>query len=236
MGVVLTWKATDKGPGGTAQFDIVVSENLVYSSTITEFPVESGANISDHVRPNLDTLTLDVMVSNTPLHGDNLLTGGTRGDITGIELEIPQPKRSLLGLTNLINAGLSLLAGPKAPPKAQVLAFDADFSATGETLDQLRQLQREARLVDVISRDWFLENMVIVNVTAPRNAADGSCARFNIEFRQIRIVETKQTTAPVPSEVRGKATVNAGKQDGKDASQKKSFAKSLKDKFAPNLF
>lgn len=47
--------------------DVVPSENHVISSTITDHPVEEGSNISDHARPDPDRLTLECIISNTPL-------------------------------------------------------------------------------------------------------------------------------------------------------------------------
>lgn len=47
--------------------DAVPEERHRLSATATEIEVERGVDITDHVRPNRDPLTLDVVISDTPL-------------------------------------------------------------------------------------------------------------------------------------------------------------------------
>lgn len=47
--------------------DTAETEQHDLSSTITDHPVEEGVDITDHQRPNPDTVTLNCIVSNTPL-------------------------------------------------------------------------------------------------------------------------------------------------------------------------
>lgn len=229
-GAYITWRATDQGPGGVLRFDAVTAETFISSATATEFPVEQGANVSDHVRKNLDKLTMEVVVSNTPIHGYHLLSAhGTRGRMQSVTLDIPQAKRGF-GLSALIGRVVDLFKS-KPATKASVLVFDTPFIATAETLDALVQLQTEGRLIDIVSRDWYLESMIIENITAPRTPDLGTSAKFTIDFKQIRIVETRQTTAPVPAEPRAKGIANGGTAGSKDAKgdRKKSLLKAGKD-------
>lgn len=217
----LMWKPTLSDPlGGSLQFDAVLSETYTQTATATEFPVEEGANVSDHVRKNLDTLHLEVEVSNAPIDGDNLINPMLpRGAVAPVVLDIPVHKRPLNSLSALISAGLgaisSLLFGKPDPPAAQVLQFFAPFDAGFETLEVLSLLLAEGRRVDIVSRDWYLEDMIITNVTEPRTRETGGNAQFSIDFKKIRIVQTQQTIAPVPTEVRGKGPVKAGAQGAK---------------------
>lgn len=57
------------GSGGedALSIDVCTSENHALSNTITDHPVEEGAPISDHSRPEARRLQLDCIVSNTPL-------------------------------------------------------------------------------------------------------------------------------------------------------------------------
>lgn len=48
-------------------FDACLSENHSASSTITSHPVESGANVTDHVHNNPDVVTITGLVTNTPI-------------------------------------------------------------------------------------------------------------------------------------------------------------------------
>lgn len=47
--------------------DAVLSEQHSSSAEVTQFPVETGTNISDHVRQQPDKLRIEGVVSNTPL-------------------------------------------------------------------------------------------------------------------------------------------------------------------------
>lgn len=235
MGAYILWRATDKAPAGSLSFDAVTSETVVFGSTVTEFPVESGANVSDHVRENLDTISLEVFASNHPVHGGNHVNPDSpRGDVQSVLLDIPVFQRPINSLSAAISAGVGALSklifGEKDPLRAQLLSFSSSFSATQETYDKLRQLKAEKRIVEVITRDAYLDSMILENVTMPRTPAEGSGAKFSLEFKQIRIVETLQTFAPVPAEPRGKGVAKAGAVGGNpaaDAEKKKSILKGL---------
>lgn len=51
----------------TIQVDATVTERHQSKAEITRSPVESGAKITDHIRPEPDMLTLEGIVTNTPL-------------------------------------------------------------------------------------------------------------------------------------------------------------------------
>lgn len=50
------------------ELDVTRSEQHAGEVEVTEHPVEEGFNVTDHARPKPDTLTLDCIVSNTPLN------------------------------------------------------------------------------------------------------------------------------------------------------------------------
>lgn len=52
----------------TIELDASISESHMGEVEITEHPVEQGANVSDHARPKPDILTIEGMVSNTPVN------------------------------------------------------------------------------------------------------------------------------------------------------------------------
>lgn len=51
------------------QFDAVLSESHDFDSEVTEHVVEEGVNVSDHVRPNLKKVSLEVLFSDSPIFG-----------------------------------------------------------------------------------------------------------------------------------------------------------------------
>jgi len=63
--------ATEKYTGptmiGDLALDCTVTETHTATSTVTEHPVESGANITDHIRPEPVQLSITGIVSDTPI-------------------------------------------------------------------------------------------------------------------------------------------------------------------------
>lgn len=94
-------------------FDATMREQHSSSSLITEHAVEDGANISDHMRPENDRLTLDIVVSNTPIRTKKFNDAnpelsdmeGSVGSFVAANLFVSRPKRRLPGNPKLINPG-----------------------------------------------------------------------------------------------------------------------------------
>lgn len=51
------------------EIDAEISSDHNFDAEVTDHPVEKGANVTDHVRPQPITLTVDGVVSNTPIGG-----------------------------------------------------------------------------------------------------------------------------------------------------------------------
>lgn len=60
---------TGTGTTDVVEVDAVVSEQHTLSNKITDHPVEQGANVSDHSRPDPRRVTLQCVHTNTPLSG-----------------------------------------------------------------------------------------------------------------------------------------------------------------------
>ena len=77
---MITFIDTLLGPVG---FDAVLSETISASSTVTSNPIETGAEINDHIFTNPKIYTLSAGVTNTPLHlsENDLFTS----DIVGVD-------------------------------------------------------------------------------------------------------------------------------------------------------
>ena len=52
---------------GPVEVDATTSEEHSATNEITRHPVEKGARITDHIRPEAETLTLECLVANTPI-------------------------------------------------------------------------------------------------------------------------------------------------------------------------
>lgn len=66
-------------PAGAIEFDAAIEEDHEAEVDVTKFPVEEGADVTDHLRPRPERITIQGIVSNTPL---TLLSVEAARDIT----------------------------------------------------------------------------------------------------------------------------------------------------------
>lgn len=194
-------------------FDVVEKESLKHTATATEHPVEEGSNVSDHVRDNLDVVTLEVFISNTPITDVNQLYNG---QVAGLELDVPRYDKPIAVMPGAaINAGLDAIASAISGPqqwKAMVLQFPEKFNNVGFIFNTLIDWKQRGVLGKVITPHRTYESVVITNVEMSRDAASGAGGAISLEFKEIRLVEAKLITAPIPTEDRGKIMKSKGRQ------------------------
>lgn len=192
----------------TLIFDCVSTESHEGTSELTEHSVESGAPISDHKRANPDKVTIEALVTNTPLDAPPASGYGT----STIQATVRQPDEN--------NAA-----------KASVVVFSAGFDRIGDVSDTLRRLRLEATPVTLTTRIRTYENVQVIGVTEPRGAEDGDSLRMTITVRQVRIAQSRTASTPVPQEPRGAAAHNRGAQEGTDQTRRSSALARARDEY-----
>lgn len=109
-------------------FDATVRERHSLSALITEHAVENGSNISDHMRPDNDRLSLEIVISNTPIrtgpHGPanpalSHMDGAT-GEFQKANLFYHRARHRLPGGPTLTNPGSPPLAIRDLAPGASL--------------------------------------------------------------------------------------------------------------------
>lgn len=200
----------EDGSGRIVTFDVIESETHETISEITAHPVEKGVEITDHVRPQPDRLSVIGVITNQPIFINPITE---RGELLDFPFEAPEyfPSAEALltspggalrfGVGALSNAIGDLLGLNEQ--SAKLLSFGAPFNAIIETYETLIELQKNAVLLSIFTPVRFYVDMLIERVATPRTAGDASVA-FQIDFRQIRVVESGSVTAPpIPVEPRG---------------------------------
>lgn len=206
----------DDGSDRIVTFDAIEDELHETIAVVTDHPVEVGVDVTDHVRPLPDRLSLVGYVSNQPIVVNPFTQ---RGEIRSFKLEVPQyepPLEPTPGsiFRNTIAAVDGLLFG-EPEHTAQVLAFSSPFDAIRETYDLLVELQKGAVLLEVITPLRWYEDMILERVGAPRTSFDSGVS-FGLDLRQLRVVESGQVVAaPVPEEPRGGPEQAKGSQGAK---------------------
>lgn len=177
--------------GSILAFDVVTLETHAIRNEITEHPVEKGANVTDHVRAEVDSISIEVFVSNSPIKRmDRLHQGDSVGDTSALDLGNNQ--------------------------SASVLQFDNPVDNVAEMYRALRVLRDTAELVHVITPLWDYADMAVREVSIPRSVAEGDGAKMTIDLKQLRLVEVQLVPAPIPTEIRGKKAEDKGAKGAKE--------------------
>ncbi len=188
--VQLIWLA-DSGQAYNIAFDAVTNETHGATSTITDHPVEVGANISDHIRPDADTVNLTGVVSNTPilLPGDHV-DGAERVDIKvqGRAKTVRVPIPGVGALIGAIEVGQE--------PQGTVLGFSPGFDRVAAVYAELLDCRAKGRLFRVITTLRTYENMGMQSLTVTRDANSGNALNFVIDFKEVFIGSTEDVPVP----------------------------------------
>lgn len=201
-------------------WDIATKEDYASKAEPTTKPVEVGAPITDHLRSEPQKISLDIFVSNTPLNAvNNVFRRFPRISANGpIQIAVPFKDPGIATswqydeINNKLTAQITPAVEGSTLVNATGLQFPVEFNACEETLNVLQQLQDNATLVTCVSRDFYLENMVVDNISEPRDVEDGTGSKFTIGLTVIRIVQTQQTLAPV--DPRNAGGVSGGSKNG----------------------
>lgn len=212
------------------EFEAVLNEQAEHSATVSEYVVEQGANAADHMRVDNKRVSLQAFVSNAPIR-----VGGFADMQTSfVELDVPKAEKGLAPTPGaLLSAGASALASllnGKPLYKAAVLKAASTTNIPKEVMNLLEDWQERSVLGKVYLPWRTYESMVITKITPTRTPTTGDAAEFSIEFQEIRLVESKLVTAPIPTEVRGKVMKAKGKQPTspvRDPGPKQSILRSL---------
>lgn len=139
------------------ELDVVLSEEFAGEAEVTEFPVEEGADISDHVRAKALAFKLDAVVSNTPiLEPENRPTLRYMGAASPPRFEVsnPQPREDRAGwaeetLERLRQAGTLLRVVTKRHDLKSMVLVSFSDPVDKNTGDALRTVLAFRRIVTV---------------------------------------------------------------------------------------
>jgi hypothetical protein len=190
----LAWLLPD-GREQSMLFDATVRDSHESTATITEHPVEEGANISDHIRPGLDRVTLQIVVSNKPVVPPTDHNDGITGSIRS---------------SDLIGADGQVLG------QAQVLLFDEPLARVRSVYEELLNLKNTGTAVRVLTSLREYEDMGMLRVSPVREAASGDSLVATVEFQQVRVVSSEVVAAPEPRETRGNLNQERGRENTED--------------------
>jgi hypothetical protein len=113
---------------GTVTFDSAVSETHRFSSTVTQYPVENGTIVSDHILKKPDSIILSGVVTDSPL---NIFSFYNRSIDAFNRLVQLHEKREVFtvvtGIKIYNNMTITSLNVPRALKTGQSLKFDIEL-------------------------------------------------------------------------------------------------------------
>lgn len=129
--------------------DATLDVNITHNMTVTDFPVEDGASISDHVQPQPVSVAIRGLVSSTPLRiiSFDVIVGDARPRAAfEILTEIQENKELVRIVTDLRtydNMALTSLNAPRRQDTKNALLFTALFREVKIVSSQIVQLPPE---------------------------------------------------------------------------------------------
>lgn len=189
----------------TLQFDAVTKETHESTAFLTSHAVEDGVALSDHKRPEPRRVSLEVIVSNTPIT-DPLPSGF-------------DPTTPIVGEVRKAESGVS------------VLQYSSAFDRRNDVFLTLDRLLSEPVVVTISTAVTKYDRMSIVSVSSPRESKDGSTIRFNIEAVEVRIARATLVDSPQPREPRARRVRDVGAREA-SSSDSNAQTQSLASRFA----
>lgn len=182
---------------GTAQvlirgfvIDVTISEDHTFDSEVTEFPVESGSTISDNVRPKPITLSMDGIVSNSPI-------GSVRQQRA---VSAPSASNSLFS-----TIGAAALTSSGAGDGLITPTDDDIGNPAAEAYQLLQEVRTTREPVTVVTTLDVFDNMVMIHLSIPRKPGNGAALEFSATFQQVEIVTNNRVRVAIRGSGSGKS-------------------------------
>lgn len=227
------------GTTNVVEFDATLSEKHDSGARATEHPVEEGANTTDHVRPELDVVSLEGIITNTPLNDASARFLDDSGRLVSRVAPLfgaPGPI-TLQGGTSQQTAAGSLRGGfvspviipfygrPAAQPtfvpgaRRQVqnnvsgtsMHFSPPTDRVKEVYSVLQFLCTSGVEVKLVTDLREYPTMLITQLSSPRAPMDAMI--FSMSLRQVRYAETDVAQVKLTKKVaekRAEKTVTQG--------------------------
>ena len=159
-----------KGQIEALRIDAVITETHHRQSEVTEYPVEDGVAISDHVKLNPISIDMNCFISDAPA---NYFGIRDLSDIAEDVINTAFPRRGQRGEV------------PNAESRSPIDAWN-----------YLTTVWLNRYPITVISSLQIYRNMILTKLTAPKSVATGKSLEFQASLKEVRIVTRAETTLP----------------------------------------
>ncbi len=144
--------------------DVSIKEDHTFECDVTDYPTESGQSFSDNIRPKPIQITMEGVVSNSPL-----------GEI--IQERKAQAATVAAAVAAVNPIGTASIAANSEPNVSAVAAYEL-----------LRRVWDQREPVTIRTSLGTFERMAPVSLTIPRDKDTGDALHFTATFQQIQVV------------------------------------------------
>jgi hypothetical protein len=185
-GALIRW--TDEGgTENVIDFDVAMTEGYEVAADVTEHAVETGSNISDHVRAKNRTFTITAFISNTPIETPTFGMDGATGSV----------------------AAATVTVGGKSFT-ANTFQFSQSFDRVKAVDLALVDLVERGQRITIVTSVRRTENCVVTRYRWDRNVENGNDLDLTLEITRLRTATTRVVAAPRLRS--GRAQANRGAQ------------------------
>lgn len=169
---LLEW--TDStGATGALEIDATKSRGFETAAEVTEHPVENGTPIADHIRPVNETVSIEGVISNSPI----LLPSTQMGGVTQVTSSVTLP-------------------GGDGSAKVTVTRFTGPFDRRKTCDAILAALVNSGTPVRLTTSLRTIENLGITRYKVDETSETGNALPVVLEFKGLRIATTARAAVP----------------------------------------
>jgi hypothetical protein len=224
---LFTW-LDEAGVEHTLDVDVVSNGVDERTAQLSDHSVETGSVITDHVVILPETLSLELVVSNTPI---TEVAGFGRSNLT---LDV-RPSQFVPGGFLAVSSGVrnvltGIFSGLSTPPVAvnTLQPTGGTVDRVADVHDQLIRILQGALLVTVSFKGRVYADYLLTRVTLTSNSGEFGLGRFGVDARAFRTVTGETVQLPDPADFRALPSKGAGNKGKKAPSpEPKESIKSL---------
>lgn len=172
MKTLIEWEDST-GATGALEIDATKTRGFELAAEVTEFPVESGPAVIDHIRPVNGTLAIEGVISNTP---------------------IALPATQMNGVTQ--GATTVQVKGPGGAVKVTLYQWSGPIDRRRACDAILAGLVAAGTPVRVTTSLRTVESLAIARYKVDENATTGDALPLVLEFKALRVATVARAAVP----------------------------------------
>lgn len=162
-------------------FDVAMSETYGFAAKPTEYPIETGASISDHIIRSPASIEMTCIVSDSPISG--VQAQATVAATVAASAVLPPLGVATAGLAY---AAWKVHAGSSSPSKAAYATLVKLMLGDPDANPPI-----DPQTFTMVSALGTFDNMAITSLSVPRDAQTGDALVFQMKLERLKVVQSQ---------------------------------------------